>query len=97
VTCPVCSDAINDFVSTDTSCLASQTKYLALVQCACKDTCAAACGVAGSTDCLATGHQTAPPDCAACLASADGCLTLWNDCIGDDGVSSTVGAIDTPP
>ncbi|MEP7123891.1 MAG: hypothetical protein ABJE95_23385 [Byssovorax sp.] len=95
--CPLCSDALNNLASPDTLCIASQTKYLAIVQCACKDTCAAVCGVLGSTDCLASWKGNTPPDCAACLASASGCLTVRDACIGDDGVSTTVGTVDTPP
>lgn len=95
--CSLCSDVINNFASPDTLCRGSVIPYLAVVKCACDDACAPVCAVAGSTDCLATMAGNTPPDCAACLASVGGCLTIWDACVGDDGLNTTLSGNDTPP
>ena len=97
VTCALCSDVIHNLAPADTVCLGSKDKYLAVVTCACDDTCAAVCGVAGAADCLAAMAGNTPPDCAACLASASGCLTAWDGCVGDDGVNTALGGGGNPP
>jgi hypothetical protein len=83
--------------SPDLICVPSQSKYLAVVTCACTDTCAAVCGVPGSSDCLVAWQGNVPPECTACLLAATGCAAVVDACIGDDGISTSIGTTDTPP
>jgi hypothetical protein len=77
-------------------CPPAQLQHTALLDCACRGACAAACSIGGDLDCIADWEGNPPLQCKLCLLSKTGCGAAWDACMSEDGAASGggVGASD---